>query len=122
MQRPTEEHKFFNIYYPQSFVAHVEVNRPAQLNAFLNATWVEFSAIIDKLSRDPDVRAIVLSGAGDKAFTAGIDVREAADTGVLADRNDIDPGRLANYIRRDVKDVQEHISCVERCEARQSLS
>jgi hypothetical protein len=118
MDKTLTEYKYFNIYHPKPFVAHVEVNRPAQLNAFLRATWIELSTIFDKLSRDPDVRAIVLSGAGEKAFTAGLDVREAAEEGILADRKKIDPGRLANIIRRDVKDIQHCISCVERCEKR----
>ena len=119
MDETVEKQKYFNIYRPKSFVAHVEVNRPAQLNAFLRATWTEFATIFDRLSRDPDVRAIILSGAGEKAFTAGLDVREAAEEGILADRKDLDTARLANIIRRDVKDIQHCISSVERCEKRE---
>lgn len=31
--------------------------------------------IFDRLSHDPDVRCVVLTGAGDRAFTAGLDVK-----------------------------------------------
>ena len=119
MDKASEKHEYFNVTFPRPVVAHVEVNRLAQLNAFLRATWTEFSSIFDRLSREPDVRVVLLSGAGERAFTAGIDVREAAEEGILADRGNLDAGRLANIIRRDVKDIQHCISCVERCEKRE---
>lgn len=37
--------------------------------------WLNISAIFRRLSHDPNVRAIVLTGAGDRAFTAGLDVK-----------------------------------------------
>jgi delta(3,5)-delta(2,4)-dienoyl-CoA isomerase len=37
--------------------------------------WHNLSKIFTKLSHDPDVRAIVLTGAGERAFTAGLDVQ-----------------------------------------------
>jgi enoyl-CoA hydratase len=60
-------------------VASVVIHRPEKLNA-LNA------AVIDQLDRcfralgaDPAVRAIVLTGAGEKAFVAGADIKELSD-------------------------------------------
>jgi delta(3,5)-delta(2,4)-dienoyl-CoA isomerase len=37
--------------------------------------WINISTIFTRLSHDPNVRAIVLTGAGDRAFTAGLDVK-----------------------------------------------
>ena len=37
--------------------------------------WQNLSAIFKRLSHDPSVRAVILTGAGDRAFTAGLDVQ-----------------------------------------------
>lgn len=71
--------------------------------------------IFNKLSIDPNVRAIVISGAGEKAFTAGLDVK-AASQGLLAQDNATDPARKAVAFRRHVADFQNCITAVERCE------
>jgi delta(3,5)-delta(2,4)-dienoyl-CoA isomerase len=102
------------------FVAHVEINRPAKLNAFHEAMWHELRRVFRQLSSDPDVRAVVLSGAGDRAFTAGLDVTAASEGGVLAsaDAEGLDGARKAARLRRYVADFQECISAVEKCEKR----
>ena len=41
----------------------------------LVSMWLNLSSIFQKLSHDPDVRAVILTGAGDRAFTAGLDVQ-----------------------------------------------
>jgi enoyl-CoA hydratase len=57
-------------------VAIVTINRPKALNA-LNATVMkEFIAVFDELERDASVRAVIITGAGDKAFVAGADIGE----------------------------------------------
>lgn len=63
--------KFFNLSMPAEYVAHVEINRPEKLNAFHDPMWHEIRTIFDYLSSDPEVRAVLISGAGPKAFTAG---------------------------------------------------
>jgi delta(3,5)-delta(2,4)-dienoyl-CoA isomerase len=37
--------------------------------------WLNLSAVFRRLSHDPNVRSIVMTGAGDRAFTAGLDVK-----------------------------------------------
>jgi len=64
--------KFFNVTFPAPFVVHVEINRPQKLNAFYEPMWLELKTIFEKLSVDPDVRCILISGAGDRAFSAGV--------------------------------------------------
>lgn len=71
--------------------------------------------LFDQLSHDPSVRAIVLSGAGDKAFTAGLDVK-AASEGLLSADGDADPARKATALRRHIGSFQECVTAVERCE------
>lgn len=77
--------------------------------------WLELGQLFTQLSSDSSVRAIVLSGAGEKAFTAGLDVK-AASEGLLADDAATDPARKAAYLRRHIASFQDCISTLERCE------
>lgn len=57
-------------------VATVTVNRPKTLNALNVATVLELHACFEDLAADEDVRAIILTGAGEKSFVAGADIPE----------------------------------------------
>jgi enoyl-CoA hydratase len=59
-------------------VALVTLNRPESLNAVNHQLRTTLIDLLKKLNGDPEVRAIVLSGAGDRAFCAGQDLAEAA--------------------------------------------
>jgi len=107
-------YEYFLVSTPLPFVAHVEVNRPKKMNAFFHAMWIELRSIFDALSVDPDVRAVILSGAG-KAFTTGLDVQAANLQNVM---NDADVARKAVALRRHIQEFQESISSVENCEKR----
>src|SRR5690349_11275112 len=57
-------------------VGVVTFNRPKALNALNAATMAELSGLLDEVARDAAVRALVLTGAGEKAFVAGADISE----------------------------------------------
>ncbi len=57
-------------------VTTVTFNRPSQRNAISFAMWREFSVILQKLDADREVRAVVITGAGDEAFSAGADIQD----------------------------------------------
>lgn len=57
-------------------VALVTMNRPEKRNALDGQMRCAFLGVIDRLRRDADTRAIVITGAGDKAFIAGADISE----------------------------------------------
>lgn len=59
-------------------VAVVTVNRPAVLNALNSATLAELGGVMRELGIDDGVRAVILTGAGEKAFVAGADIKELA--------------------------------------------
>ena len=59
-------------------VAIVTLNRPKVLNALNSRTLSELAAVMVELKADAGVRAIVLTGAGEKAFVAGADINELA--------------------------------------------
>jgi enoyl-CoA hydratase len=59
-------------------VAIITLNRPKQLNALSQAMLGEIGAALDELATDDGVRAIIITGAGDRAFAAGADIEELA--------------------------------------------
>jgi enoyl-CoA hydratase/carnithine racemase len=61
---------------PDRHVITVILNRPEQHNAMNTAMGEDLLACFDALARDPEARAVVFTGAGDKAFCAGGDLKE----------------------------------------------
>jgi enoyl-CoA hydratase/carnithine racemase len=55
-------------------VGWLTINRPEKQNALRQQTFAEIDAALAGLDRDSDVRVVVLTGAGDRAFSAGIDL------------------------------------------------
>lgn len=62
-------------------IATVTINRPDKLNALDSATEQELQDVFPRLASDSDVGAIVVTGAGEKAFVAGADIGELAGLG-----------------------------------------
>jgi len=67
-------------------VARVTVNRPDKLNALNVATRSDIMAAFEDLARDDEVRVIIVTGAGEKAFVAGADINEFAGTTAVGQR------------------------------------
>ena len=69
-------------------ITTVTVDRPEKLNAMTRETLQELEQAFDALASDDAVRAVIVTGAGDKAFVAGADINELAEesatTGHLA--------------------------------------
>lgn len=61
----------------ESGVGQIRMNRPHALNALNSELMAETSVALSALTRDPEVRAVVLSGEG-RAFSAGFDLKESA--------------------------------------------
>jgi enoyl-CoA hydratase len=81
-------------------LAVITFNRPKVLNALNAATLEELSSALEDVAADPEVRVILLTGAGPKAFVAGADITELAAL-------DAETGRA--YARRG----QELFRCIE---------
>jgi enoyl-CoA hydratase len=62
------------LFEKEGFVGTITLNRPDKLNA-LNAELVgELHRVLAEVRRDKDLRALIVTGAGDKAFAAGADI------------------------------------------------
>ncbi len=69
------ENILFEIREP---LAILTLNRPKVLNALNQATFTELETAFTELTASESVRAILLTGAGEKAFAAGADIQELA--------------------------------------------
>ena len=66
------------LYEKRSGIAYVAVNRPEKLNALNRKTMDELHDCFQEIERDDEVRAVILTGAGEKAFVGGADINELA--------------------------------------------
>ncbi len=62
-------------------VATITLNRPERLNAISPALAADLIAALERGIEDPEIRVLILTGAGDRAFCAGDDLREGIPTG-----------------------------------------
>lgn len=86
----------------EGMIRFMTINREDKLNALNTAVLAELHAAISEALADQQVRGVVLTGAGEKAFVAGADIREFAS---------FDPGqgrRLAQDGHRKVFDLIHH--------------
>lgn len=60
-------------------VATIFINRPEKLNALNRATIQELHETLTLVNENPDVRVVIITGSGEKAFVAGADIAEFAD-------------------------------------------
>lgn len=75
----------------ESPVATVTINRPAQRNAISLDMWVQLAQVLRELDADRDIRCVVITGAGEEAFSAGADISDFEQH-----RSDSTKGRVYN--------------------------
>lgn len=69
------------LYEKKDGVAKITINRPQVYNAFTTSTLREIAQALTDAELDSNIGVVVLTGAGDKAFCAGGDTKEAAQPG-----------------------------------------
>lgn len=72
------EYKNILIEYADSN-AYITINRPKKLNALNKETIAELHDAFDEVEHDKNVRVVILTGSGEKAFVAGADILEFAN-------------------------------------------
>lgn len=70
-----KEYKFFLIEVAEH-VATVTINNPKALNALSSPVVNEMIEVFTEIGADKDIRCVVLTGAGEKSFVAGADIKE----------------------------------------------
>jgi dehydration protein DpgD len=69
------------LYETSGGVATITMNRPRQLNAFDTQMFRELAEAFIRFDEDPSVSVAILTGAGDRSFCAGVDLKERSGSG-----------------------------------------
>ena len=84
-------------------VATITLNRPAKLNTMTPAMGRSLRQLVDKINDDDGIRVVVLTGMGNRAFSAGSDVKVLDDYGSNWQlRNRVDYARMLWSVRKPV--------------------
>src|SRR5262245_58267151 len=75
-------------YEKKEHVAYITINRPEVMNALDHQSSLEMIEAFDDFKDDPDLWIAVLTGAGERAFCAGNDLKGTARTTAGGDRPD----------------------------------
>ncbi len=73
------------LYEKEGQLAWVTVNRPGQRNAFTFDMYDRLAELCEEVDADPDVRVMILRGAGGRSFASGTDIRQFLDFSTEAD-------------------------------------
>ncbi len=94
-------------------VAVITLNRPEKMNSFTRRMIEEWAWAIEQAREDDNVRAVIVTGAGQRAFCAGMDVQqEAAGAGVL--RSESGPAASRNSLRYNVHKVPRALMLLDK--------
>ena len=74
------------LYQKREGVGTITFQRPKELNALNRRSLEEFEAVLEEVRQDDEVRVLILTGAGEKAFVAGADINELARQAALGGR------------------------------------
>jgi len=72
------------LYEKRDGIGYVTINRPEKLNALNDQVMADLEACFESIAEDGEVKAVILTGSGEKAFVAG------ADIGVLATQTPVE--------------------------------
>ena len=91
------------IYEKQNGTGYITLNRPQALNAYNIRMRDELYEVLGAVSDDPDVKVVILKGAGEKAFCAGADLTEflTAPPPVFARKARFDRGVWGRFLGID---------------------
>ncbi len=86
----TYDNIIFNV---EDGIALITFNRPKALNALSTDLLQELSNALDEVTKNEDIRILILTGAGEKSFVAGADITELAKFNALQGKNFAEKGQ-----------------------------
>ena len=94
------------LYEKKGAIAYVTLNRPKVLNALNQRTWENLRTALEDARDDAQVRGVILTGAGDKAFIAGADISELSHvTAIEAEKSSTYGQEVLNLVENLGKPV-----------------
>jgi len=84
------------LYDKENGIGIVTINRPGSLNALNGEVYTELYELFQEIEGDQDVRVVILTGNGEKAFVAGADIAEMQPQSSLEISSFIDKARKAS--------------------------
>lgn len=102
--------------FPQ--VIHIELSRKP-VNAFSTEYWQAYGKLFDDLAKahasGTDIRAVVVSSANSKLFTAGLDLSNAHSVAAFSSQRHHDSARASLGLRHALREFQRAINAPDRC-------
>ena len=87
------------IYEKKENIGLLTINRPDKLNAISSELTSELKELLDEIDNDEELRVLIITGAGEKAFVAGADIKE------LVDRD----AKIGRQVSRERQEIFSHI-------------
>ncbi len=84
------------LYDKEDGIGIVTVNRPEVRNALNIEAYAEFYTLFQEIEDDPDVRVVILTGSGEKAFISGVDISGMKDKNSVEIEDFVAVARRAN--------------------------
>ncbi|WLD94131.1 enoyl-CoA hydratase-related protein [Alkalihalobacillus sp. AL-G] len=89
------------LYEVKNHIAYVTINRPEVLNCFNLDTLKQLGDVVEQIHHNPEVRVAIFTGAGDKSFSAGADLKERKSL-------------TEHEVRRNVTKIREVFTAVDK--------
>lgn len=87
-------------------IVRLTINRPEKLNALNNQVLNELTEAFKKIQINNDIKGVILTGSGDKAFVAGADIKELAD---LDERSGKMASQKGQQIFQSIEDTRKPV-------------
>ena len=94
------------LYEKKDGILFLTLNRPDMRNALTPEMWRDISASVDRAGADEEVKAVIVTGAGDKALASGADIRELHDRAHLVQM----AGTATNALKA-LEDLNKPVIC-----------
>lgn len=104
-------HPEFKVIEIEPGFINLQFNNPKTLNAFSESTWRGYQDLLEKIDKDADTKVILISSPLEKAFTSGLNLKDAAALTSLMDKTEQEK---YNFLYKHIIEFQHAISTPAR--------